>query len=272
MKKNWAKTPLTDGGSITALIPVTNRKFLYFLTILGAYFLYLTNVFKTDLLLRTQGTLCNALLFILAITLFHTDTKPFFNKGKGFFHLLELCVTLYFTTIAVNIALSFLIHVDDPQNLSRFMYDFSLPYVTYNIIKYFFVGVGEECFKLFIFLLLFGLFHVVARGRHKKINCILAVILTSFFFGALHNFYAPENWIAITIPIAASTMVYFYYLFKHKTILPLMITHAFHDIFIFLTLMNGYSEMNESIITLFLMILFLIFGCKSLFLKKPQIA
>ena len=89
------------------------------------------------------------------------------------------------------------------------------------------VGIGEEIFKVCIFLILYWL-GVKVSG--KKIGaCLVSVFITSLFFGLLHINYNYDQWLNITLIIGAGSLVYFYFLLKYQTIVPLMIAHGLQD-------------------------------------------
>ncbi|MBQ4164348.1 MAG: CPBP family intramembrane metalloprotease, partial [Turicibacter sp.] len=51
----------------------------------------------------------------------------------------------------------------------------------------------------------------------------------SLFFGLLHINYNYDQWLNITLIIGAGSLVYFYFLLKYQTIVPLMIAHGLQD-------------------------------------------
>ncbi len=69
----------------------------------------------------------------------------------------------------------------------------------------------------------------VKVSKHKLSSCIISVIVTSFFFGLLHSNYNYDQWLNITLIIGVGALVYFYFLFKYQTIVPLMIAHGLQD-------------------------------------------
>ncbi|MGL4337476.1 MAG: CPBP family glutamic-type intramembrane protease [Turicibacter sp.] len=245
-------------------IPVTNRRLMFSVIVTLAFLLYFFPIFKTPTLRLTQGILCNALLLIMALTLASKETKQYLNIGTGYSQII-------FNSISIMIVSQFLqsltiqfYSVSDPQNLSRFQYDFSPGYFTNQLIKYMFVGVGEELFKLFFFFVIYSLLTTLSKHKYKLFNCCICILITCLLFGVLHVNYNVSNWQVIVIAIALSASVNFYFLFKYQSIIPLMIAHAAKDMLVFITLMNTHGLEIRLHLRHLLIIIWLILGAKQL--------
>ena len=59
---------------------------------------------------------------------------------------------------------------------------------------------------------------------------LCGVFFSALLFGGLHIDYNVEMWAVITLGIGLGACVEFYFLFKYKTIVPLILAHAFQDI------------------------------------------
>ena len=132
----------------------------------------------------------------------------------------------FFGILAESVAGSFL-SANDPQLLDQITYPLTAAHVVHELARYSLVGIGEEIFKFCVFLILYWVGVRVIKNR--MISCIISVLVTSFFFGLLHINYNYDQWLNITLIIGSGTVVYFYFLFKYRTIVPLMIAHALQD-------------------------------------------
>lgn len=189
---------------------------------------------------------------IFSVTFGFKEIGPFYNKGGGIINLIGITGAVYFWGIVAESFAGYFLAVNDPQLLDQYTFHLSLPFVLNQLARYSLVGIGEELFKLCVFLILYWI--GVKVSKHKLGSCIVSVILTSFFFGLLHSNYNYDQWLNITLIIGAGALVYFYFLFKYQTIVPLMIAHGLQD---FLVTMEHTEEL-AGIYSLFLVGLILI--------------
>lgn len=189
---------------------------------------------------------------IFSMTFGFKEIGPFYNKGGGIINLIGITGAVYVCGILVESFAGYFLAANDPQLLDQYTFQLSWPFVLNQFARYSLVGIGEEIFKLCVFLILYWV--GVKVSKHKLGSCIISVIVTSFFFGLLHSNYNYDQWLNITLIIGAGALVYFYFLLKYQTIVPLMIAHGLQD---FLVTMEHTGELT-GIYSLFLVGLILI--------------
>ena len=192
------------------------------------------------------------IFLIFSVTVGFKEIGPFYNKGGGIINLIGITGAVYVCGILAESFTGYFLSANDPQLLNQYTFHLSGPYVLNQLARYSLVGIGEEIFKLCVFFILYWL--GVKVSKHKLGSCIISVIATSFFFGLLHSNYNYDQWLNITLIIGVGALVYFYFLFKYQTIVPLMIAHGLQDFLVSLE----HTEELTGIYSLFLVGLILI--------------
>lgn len=109
--------------------------------------------------------------------------------------------------------------IPDPQGIQNSVY--SIKEFIINLLHLPLVAIGEEFFKILMFLSIISFF------RTKPFTSILlAIFLSSFIFGYMHVFGYK---ITAGLPIAIGTIPSFIFLIKYRSIYPLIIAHFITD-------------------------------------------
>ena len=230
-------------------MPLIKHPMLYFFMVMGFLSILTTPILsftsRPDLVLLVYL----GLFLLFSVTVGFEEIGPFYNKSSGIINLIGMTGTVYITCILVENLTGYFLAANDPQLLDQYSYELSWQYVLNHFSRYCLVGIGEELFKFCVFLFVYW-FGVKISGK-KLISCIISVLLTSLLFGLLHVNYNYSQWLNITLIIGMSSVVYFYFLFKYQTILPLMIAHGLQDFIVSLEL----TQELEGIHFQFLMLL-----------------
>lgn len=233
--------------------PIIEHPLAYFIVVLVFLLLLRTpilmNVSNPEFVL--MGYFCLFLLF--SVTIGFKEFQPFYNKGNGMIDLIKMTGAVFIACLVMESLVSQLLSASDPQLLNQYSFHLSWNYVIHELSHYSLVGIGEEIFKFSLFLWLYW-FGMKLSGKRLG-SCILAVFLTSLLFGLLHINYNYEQWFNITVIIGLSAVIYFYFLFKYQTILPLMLAHGLQDFLVSLEL----TEELSGIYTVFLYVVLAIF-------------
>jgi membrane protease YdiL (CAAX protease family) len=137
-----------------------------------------------------------------------------------------------------------LISGKDPQGLTNITTNFS-SFIHIGLLKYIFVGIGEELFNFYILLTLISFI----RGKNRL---ILSVLITCLIFGLLHGI----NWpILSAFFIAFGHIPYIYSYGKYKSLLPAMLAHVINNMLVAMTLIPGI----ESLVNFTIQITFFVF-------------
>ena len=132
---------------------------------------------------------------------------------------------------AVATSLIFLLHeTNDVQQLN----DWVIPSSELGIYLFemVLVGIGEEFFKFLMFINVYTILHKMKV--QKSYSILGGIIVSSLIFGFLHVNYNLSAWHIITLGIGLSSCVAFYFLFKYKSIIPLILAHIFQDVLVVL--------------------------------------
>lgn len=208
-------------------VPIIKHPMVYLLMVLGFLVLLRTPILLVVSRPEVILTVYLGLFLIFSVTFGFQEFKPFYNKGKGVINLLGMTGIVYIFGILSESLVAYFLSANDPQLLEQYSFHLSWQYVLYHLSRYSLVGIGEEIFKICVFLVLYwGGFKLSGR---KFGSCIVSILLTSLLFGLLHINYNYDQWLNITLIIGAGTLVYFYFLFKYQTIVPLMIAHGLQD-------------------------------------------
>lgn len=176
---------------------------------------------------------------IFSVTLGVKEIGPFYNKAGGVMNLIGITAAVFVWGILAESFTGYFLSAHDPQLLSQYTYQLSWPFVLNELARYSLVGIGEEIFKICVFLILYWI--GVKISKRKMASCLISVMVTSLLFGLLHINYNYDQWLNITLIIGAGALVYFYFLLKYQTIVPLMIAHALQD---FLVTMEHTETLN----------------------------
>lgn len=209
-------------------IPIIKQPLLY-LGVVISFLLALFLLPKTNKGLWLVPVWYSALL-IFTVTIGFKEFGPLYHQERNFFNLMKQTINIFFMTLVSNHLLQLASSINNPQQLQQHSYSFSWSQVVYYATSSLFVGIGEEIFKVCIFF--FFYWALVKISTKRFIPCLVSVIITSFIFGALHSHYNPDQWLDITILIGGQTVLYFYFLLKYQTIIPLMLAHALWDFMI----------------------------------------
>ena len=91
--------------------------------------------------------------------------------------------------------------------------------------------MGEELFKLSLFLLLMFLIYKLAKNR--KMSIVLSVLITLLVFGLMHHTAYADSWLQIIFVIGLGSVFYLYAYLKTKNILTSYIVHLLIDLIVF---------------------------------------
>ena len=220
-------------------IPVVKNLMPYLMVVIGFLVLLrtplLAGVSNPELFL--MGYLGFFLIF--SVTVGKKEMGPFYNKGGSLINLIAMTGMVYFFGILAESVTGSFLSANDPQLLDQLTYPLTATHVVHELARYSLVGIGEEIFKFCLFLILYGV--LVRVMKNRMISCIVSVLVTSFFFGLLHMNYNFDQWLNITLIIGSGTVVYFYFLFKYRTIVPLMLAHALQDFLVTMEHTEGLS-------------------------------
>lgn len=91
--------------------------------------------------------------------------------------------------------------------------------------------MGEELFKLSLFLLLMFIIYKLAKNR--KMSIVLSVLITLLVFGLMHHTAYADSWLQIIFVIGLGSVFYLYAYLKTKNILTSYIVHLLIDLIVF---------------------------------------
>lgn len=167
-------------------------------------------------------------LTIACLLIGHKDIKPFVNlKQYKLLDLLKISgVTILFSLLfsVVGLKIMALFGVNDPQGLKGVIIS-NQEYIN-SLMKLPFIAVGEEFFKLLMFLTLFSLISFGSRTA----RILIATLIAAFIFGHLHIFGYE---ITAGVPLMFGAIPTFYLMLYYRSILPLIIEHFFTDFYSF---------------------------------------
>jgi membrane protease YdiL (CAAX protease family) len=142
---------------------------------------------------------------------------------------------------------------DDPQQVADLKIS-SEKFIKYIILLPF-IGIGEEFFKLTMFI---GIYSLVTSGRISKF--LLSIIVVSFTFGFLHAVHSP---ILASIPIGLGAIPALVITFYYRSIIPAILSHVLWDGMFFLF---HFQPIARDILSLFISIGIFLY----LFLSKKK--
>lgn len=233
-------------------IPLVSSHWVYYVLVAFGFLFLLKSPFLagnpySDFILMSY----HGVFLIFSVTIGFKEIAPLYNKKGGILRIIALTGAILFFSAVVENFVGSLLAADDPQQLEQFSFELTGRYVTVNFVRYWLVGIGEELFKYIIFLVLYYPLYKVFK------NCwapfLISMFITCFFFGFLHGNYNPDEWLTITLIIASGASVYFYFLIKYQTIIPLMIAHFFQDFMVSLEL----TEQLEGVYGLTFLLIYL---------------
>jgi hypothetical protein len=202
-------------------------------------------------------------LTLVCLLIGYKDIKPFVNfKQYQFMELLiisgiTIVVSLLFSVIGLKVMSLF--GVTDPQGLKDLVYTNEEYIKKLEILP--FIAVGEEFFKLLMFLALFSL---ISLGS-KTIRILIATLIAAFVFGHLHIF---SYELTAGIPLMIGAIPTFYLMLYYRSILPLIIEHFFADFYSF-TGHTVFGDFFVQIVTVVFTICWFGWIFKTSLVKKP---
>ena len=234
-------------------IPIINHKLSY-IFLVGLFLFLLRTPFLGRLGYGEQAIMISHCVFLLfSVTIGFKEIAPYYNKSTGIWRILTMTMTIFICSFIVENIIGNLLNARDPQQLEQYTFDLSWRYTMVSFARYSLVGIGEEIFKFMFFLILY--FMIFKGCKHCLISFIISTLLTSLMFGYLHINYNLDQALNITLIIAGSAVVYFYFLVKYQTIIPLMLAHGLQD---FLVSMELTSELDGiypfSILCMFILV------------------
>ena len=233
-------------------VPIIRHPMMYLGVVLGFLVLLrtpiLSSISRPDFVL----TAYLGLFLIFSVTIGFKEIGPFYNKGAGVINLIGMTGVVYMGGILAESLVGNFLSANDPQLLEQYTFDLSWQYVLNHLARYSLVGIGEEIFKVCIFLILYW---IGVKVSGKKIGaCLVSVFITSLFFGLLHINYNYDQWLNITLIIGTGSLVYFYFLLKYQTIVPLMIAHGLQDFLVCLEQTEELTGIYSFVLVLIVLI------------------
>lgn len=238
---------------------ISSNWFWYVLVVFGFLFLLKTpvlagNPYSEFFLMSYHGV-----FLIFSVTIGFKEMAPLYNKEGGIWRMLLLAGAILFFSALVEGVVGGFLAADDPQQLEQYSFELSRKYVTVSFVRYALVGIGEELFKYMIFLILY--YPLCKLFKSYWLPLLISTFVTCFFFGFLHANYNPDEWLTITLIIASGAVVYFYFLIKYQTIIPLMFAHFFQDFLVSLELTEQLEGIyGLTFLLIYMVVLIHIFG------------
>ncbi|MDB8543421.1 CPBP family glutamic-type intramembrane protease [Turicibacter sanguinis] len=238
---------------------ISSNWFWYVLVVFGFLFLLKTpvlagNPYSEFFLMSYHGV-----FLIFSVTIGFKEIAPLYNKEGGIWRMLLLAGAILFFSALVEGVVGGFLAADDPQQLGQYSFELSRKYVTVSFVRYALVGIGEELFKYMIFLILY--YPLCKLFKSYWLPLLISTFVTCFFFGFLHANYNPDEWLTITLIIASGAVVYFYFLIKYQTIIPLMFAHFFQDFLVSLELTEQLEGIyGLTFLLIYMVVLIYIFG------------
>ena len=238
---------------------ISSNWFWYVLVVFGFLFLLKTpvlagNPYSEFFLMSYHGV-----FLIFSVTIGFKEMAPLYNKEGGIWRMLLLAGAILFFSALVEGVVGGFLAADDPQQLEQYSFELSRRYVTVSFVRYALVGIGEELFKYMIFLILY--YPLCKLFKSYWLPLLISTFVTCFFFGFLHANYNPDEWLTITLIIASGAVVYFYFLIKYQTIIPLMFAHFFQDFLVSLELTEQLEGIyGLTFLLIYMVVLIYIFG------------
>lgn len=237
-------------------IPLISSNWIWYVCIIMGFLLLLKSSVVAgsrygELILMSY----HGVFLIFSVTVGFKDIAPLYRKEGGIWRLIILTGGILFFSAIVESGIGMLLGADDPQQLDQYSFDLTGNYVMVNFVRYILVGIGEELFKYMVFLILY--YPLYKWCKKSWLSFIVSTFITCFFFGFLHVNYNPGEWLTITLLLGSGAGVYFYFLVKYQTIIPLMMAHFFQDFLVSLELteqLNGIYTLTFLIIYLFVLV------------------
>ena len=91
--------------------------------------------------------------------------------------------------------------------------------------------MGEELFKLSLFLLM--MFIIYKLTKNRKMSIVLSVLVTLLIFGLMHHTAYADSWLQIILVIGLGSVFYLYAYLKTKNIWTSYIVHLIIDLIVF---------------------------------------
>ncbi|KAA0795305.1 hypothetical protein EXW45_23775 [Bacillus wiedmannii] len=228
------------------------KAILYFLLIPSLIITLNTGIYSPILL-----TLVCLLIGYKDIHVF-VDIKRYKLKNLLRISIVLLILNLLFSLLALEMLRLFNIH--DPQGIRSVVYT-NKEYID-NLLHLPFIAVGEEFYKLLIFISFFIL--LSQFPGHTRI--FIAIVLASFMFGYMHVF---NYKLTAGLPLMIGAIPTFYFMLYYRSILPLIIEHFLFDFFSF----SLHTQYQEFLLTLLqgFFIMFCIWQVIKIPLKKDKI-
>lgn len=209
-----------------------------------------------------EGVYHSIWLTLVCLLIGYKDIKPFVNLKQ--YKLMELLKISGITIIAsllfsvLGLKIMSLFGVTDPQGLKDLVLTNEEYINKLEILP--FIAVGEEFFKLLMFLALFSL---ITFGS-KNIRILIATLIAAFIFGHLHVF---SYEITAGIPIMIGAIPTFYLMLYYRSILPMIVEHFFMDFYSF-TGHTVFGNLFVQIVSIVFMICWFGWMIKTSFKKK----
>ncbi|WP_088230739.1 CPBP family glutamic-type intramembrane protease [Bacillus cereus] len=225
------------------------------------YFLLIPSLIVT----LNTGTYTPILLTLVCLLIGYKDIRIFLDIKRYKLRkllkisLILLIINLLFSLLALKMLSLF--NISDPQGIRGVIYT-DKEYID-KLLHLPFIAVGEEFYKLLIFISFF----ILLSQFSGRTRIFIAIILASFMFGYMHVF---SYKLTAGLPLMIGAIPTFYFMLYYRSILPLIIEHFLFDFFSF-SLHTQYQEF----LLIFLQGFFIIFCMwqvikSSLKKKKPN--
>lgn len=153
------------------------------------------------------------------------DLRPYYRKVDSWLKTFIIAITVYIFQIVIYLFLTPFVG-NDPQGFAEqtlTLYQF------FKLLSWLpFVSLGEEFFKILVFLGLLSLLRLQWFWR-----LTLSTVIISFTFGYIHIISYQLN---VGLPLALSAIPYFLIFVRYSSIYPLVIAHFFHNLISYIKL------------------------------------
>ncbi|AHA07731.1 hypothetical protein TU60_23110 [Bacillus toyonensis] len=200
------------------------KSFLYFLLIPSLIITLNTGIYTPILL-----TLVCLLIGYKDIHVF-LDFKRYKPKKILKLSISLLIINFLFSLLVLEMLNLF--NINDPQGIRGMVYT-NKEYLD-KLLQLPFIAVGEEFYKLLIFISFFIL--LSQFSGHTRI--FIAIVLASFMFGYMHVF---SYKLTAGLPLMIGAIPTFYFMLYYRSILPLIIEHFLFD-FLSFSLHTQYQD------------------------------
>lgn len=244
-------------------IQTTNTPYTYLALIIGFVYILKDHIIVKIGLQQYGHIIIPLILCCIGLTIGYKDIDKYVNWQGDFSKNIGITIKCWLLAGMATLIIYKMQSNIDVQQLDKLIIPLSKMWS--NVLAVVLTGIGEEFFKFLCFITIFTL---SIRLKISKVYAMLTgVILSSLFFGGLHIGYNTEMWVAITIGIGVGACVEFYFLFKYKSIIPLILAHALQDVMCVISHTEYIGDTFLLVMQLFCIIVVLLSTLKDIFLR-----